>query len=111
MGVKGDRGLPGNPGPVGPRGLPGEKSVKGESGRSISAPSLLQRLVETTVNESQTAILKCTADGNPIPLATWSKTNSSLPVERHVVESSGALIVKNVTPKDKMFTAAKQKTC
>ena len=101
MGVKGDLGLPGNPGPVGPRGPPGEKGVKGEPGRSISAASLLQRPLETTVNESQTAILKCTADGNPIPLVTWSKINCSLPVGRHVVESSGALIVKNVTPKDK----------
>ena len=111
MGVKGDLGLSGNPGPVGPRGLPGEKGVKGEPGRSISVPSLLQRPVETTVNESQTAILKCTADGNPIPLVTWSKINSSLPVGRHVVDSSGALIVKNVTPKDKGVYSCKQKTC
>ena len=100
VGIKGDLGVPGDPGPVGPRGSPGEKGAKGEPGQSISAPSLLQRPVETTVNESQTAILKCTAHGNPSPKVTWSKLNSSLPVGRHVVESSGALIVKDVRPGD-----------
>ena len=94
MGIKGDLGLPGDPGPVGPRGPPGAKGAKGEPGKSISTPSLLHRPVETTVNKSQTAILKCTADGNPSPQVTWSK------VGRHVVESGGALIVKNVRPGD-----------
>ena len=97
MGKKGDRGLQGPPGPVGPRGTPGEK---GAPGQSISAPSLLQQPVETTVNESQTAILKCTAVGNPPPKVTWSKVNSSLPVGRHVAESSGALILQDVRPGD-----------
>ena len=97
MGKKGDRGLQGPPGPVGARGPPGEK---GAPGQSISAPSLLQQPVETTVNESQTAILKCTAVGNPPPKVTWFKVNSSLPVGRHVVESSGALILQDVRPGD-----------
>ena len=97
MGKKGDRGLQGPPGPVGPRGPPGEK---GAPGQSISAPFLLQQPVETTVNESQTAILKCTGVGNPPPKVTWSKVNSSLPVGRHVVESSGALILQDVRPGD-----------
>ena len=88
------------PGPVGPRGPPGEEGTKGEPGQTIRAPSLLQRPVETIVNESQTAILKCTADGNPTPQITWSKMNSSLPVGRHVVESSGALVLKDVRPGD-----------
>ena len=100
MGIKGDLGVPGDPGPVGSRGPPGERGVKGEPGQSISAPSLLQRPVGTTVNESQTATLQCTADGNPSPKVTWSKLNSSLPVGRHVVESSGALTVKDVRPGD-----------
>ena len=100
MGVKGDLGLPGVLGPVGPRGPPGEKGAKGEPGQSISAPFLLQRPVETIVNESQTAILKCTADGSPTPQVTWLKINSSLPVGRHVVESSGALVLKDVRPGD-----------
>ena len=100
MGLKGDLGVPGDPGPAGPRGPPGMKGAKGEPGQSISAPSLLQSPVSTTVNESDTAVLKCTVDGNPPPQVTWSKLNSSLPVGRHVVESSGALTVKNVRPGD-----------
>ena len=100
MGVKGDVGMPGKPGHVGPRGPPGMKGDKGEPGQSISAPTLLHSPVGMTVNESQTAILKCIADGNPSPKVTWSKLNSSLPVGRHVVESSGALIVKDVRPGD-----------
>ena len=98
--MKGDVGTPGDPGPVGPRGPPGIKGDRGDPGQSISAPSLLQAPVGMTVNKSQTAILKCTASGNPRPKVTWSKLNSSLPVGRHVVESSGALIVKDVRPGD-----------
>jgi len=100
MGMKGDVGIPGDSGPVGPRGPPGMKGDKGDPGQSISAPSLLQAPVGMTVNESQTAILKCTAGGNPKPKVAWSKLNSSLPVGRHVVESSGALIVKDARPGD-----------
>ena len=100
MGIKGNIGVPGEIGPAGPRGPTGMKGAKGEPGQSISGPSLLQRPVGATVNESQTVILKCTVQGNPIPKITWSKLNSSLPAERHAVESSGALIVKNVRPGD-----------
>ena len=100
VGIKGDLGVPGDPGPAGPRGPQGVKGAKGEPGQSISAPSLLQPPLETTVNESQTAVLKCAMDGNPPPQVTWSKLNSSLPVGRHVVESSGALIVKDAKPGD-----------
>ena len=96
----GPRGLPGDPGPEGPVGPPGEK---GEQGKSISASSLLQPTVETTVNGSQTAVYKCTVDSNPPAHVTWSKENSSLPVGRHVVESSGALIVNDVRPGDEGF--------
>ena len=103
MGVKGDIGVSGDPGPAGPIGPPGEKGIKGEPGKSISAPSLLQPPVKTTVNETQTAIFKCTADSNPPAHVTWTKQNSFLPVGRHVVESSGALIVNNVRPEDEGF--------
>ena len=95
-GMKGDTGVLGKPGPVGPRGPPGMKGAKGEPGQSFSAPSLLQHPVGITVNESQTAMLTCSVDGNPTPKVTWSKLNSSLPVGRHVVESSGALILRDV---------------
>ena len=100
MGIKGDVGIPGDPGPGGLRGPPGVKGAKGEPGESLSAPSLLQRPVGMTVNESQTAMLQCTADGNPRPKVTWYKLHSSLPVGRHVIESSGALIIKDVKPGD-----------
>ena len=96
MGLKGDLGEKGDSGPTGLRGLPGQKGFKGEPGKSISAPSLLQRPVETTVNESQTAILKCVADGRQV---TWSKVSSSLPIGRHLTTIS-ALIMKDVRAED-----------
>ncbi len=95
--MKGDPGVPGDIGPPGPRGPQG---VKGERGMSITAPFLQEPLVGMTVNEGQTAFLKCAADGHPTPKITWSKVSSSLPVGRHVVDSSGALILKNVRPED-----------
>ena len=100
VGIKGDLGVPGVPGSMGPRGPQGQKGTTGEPGQSITAPSLLQSPVETAVNQSQTAILKCSADGNPTPQITWSKMNSRLPVGRNKVESSGALILKDVRPED-----------
>ena len=109
VGVKGDLGAPGLPGPIGPRGPPGQKGTKGEPGQSITAPSLLQSPVKTTVNQSQTAILNCSADGYPTPQVTWSKMNSQLPVGRHVVESSGALILKYVRPGDEGVYSCKAK--
>ena len=96
-GLRGETGLPGDVGPPGPRGPQG---AKGERGKTVSAPFLQEPLAGMTVNEGQTAFLKCTADGHPPPRVTWSKVNSKLPVGRHVVESSGALIVKNVKSED-----------
>ena len=109
LGIKGDLGIPGVPGPMGPRGPPGQKGTKGEPGQSITAPSLLQSPVKTTVNQRQTAILKCSADGYPTPQVTWSKMNSRLPVGRHVVEASGALILKDVRPGDEGVYSCKAK--
>ena len=98
--MKGDMGIPGNTGPAGPTGPPGKKGAKGEPGESIAAPSLLQPPKETTINESQTAILECSVNGNPLPKVEWSKLNSSLPDGRHVIERSGALILREVRPGD-----------
>ena len=109
LGIKGDIGISGVPGPMGPRGPPGQKGTKGEPGQSITAPSLLQSPVKTTVNQSQKAIFKCSADGYPTPQVTWSKLNSQLPVGRHVVESSGALILKYVRPGDEGVYSCKAK--
>ena len=77
QGIKGDPGLLGNPGPPGPRGPRGIKAVKGEPAQLLSTPSLLQPLSAMTVNESQTAILKCTVKGNPSPQVSWSKVKES----------------------------------
>ena len=98
--MKGDMGIPGNTGPAGPTGPPGRKGAKGEPGQSISAPTLLQPPTEITINESQSAILKCKVDGNPVPKVTWSRLKSTLPVGRHVIEPSGALVVREVKPGD-----------
>ena len=95
-GTKGDIGKPGSPGSVGLTGPSGVKGAKGEPGQSLSAPSLSERPVGMTVNESQTAMLKCTADGNPKPKVTWSKLNSTLPFGRHEVDSRGQLIVRDI---------------
>ena len=97
VGLRGDPGVPGEIGPPGPRGPQG---AKGESGKTVSAPFLQEPLAGVTVNEGQTAFLKCTADGHPHPRVTWSKVNSSLPIGRHVVESSGTLILNNVQSED-----------
>ena len=100
MGLKGDLGDPGLPGDIGPPGPRGPLGVKGERGMSITAPFLQEPLAGMTVNEGQTAFLKCKADGHPPPQITWSKVSSPLPVGRHVIESSGALIIKNTKPED-----------
>jgi len=100
MGMKGDPGVPGDVGPPGPRGPQGVKGDKGEQGKSLSAPRLIEAPVGVTVIEGQTAVLKCMADGYPSPKLTWSKINSSLPVGRHVIAPSTALIIKNVKSED-----------
>ena len=67
IGLRGDPGVPGDIGPPGPRGPQG---IKGERGKTVSAPFLQERLAGMTVNEGQTAVLKCTADGHPPPRVT-----------------------------------------
>ena len=111
MGTKGDPGVQGNVGLPGPRGPQGEKGQKGEEGRSLSPPVLIKIPLKKTVNEGKTAVLNCKADGNPTPRVTWSKKNSSLPVGRHVVEPSSALIMRNVTKEDAgIYTCSAQNT-
>ena len=52
------------------------------------------------INESQSAILNCSASGYPPPVVAWSKVNGSLPKERFLVDSSGKLELKNATVHD-----------
>ena len=98
--MRGDPGIAGDTGPPGPRGPQGEKGEKGDQGKSISSPRVIEAPVEKTVNEGQTAVLKCLADGYPHPSVSWSRKNSSLPVGRHVMRPSSTLIIKNVKPED-----------
>ena len=100
VGPQGPIGLredPGVPGKIGPPGPGGPQGVKGERGKTVTASFLQEPVAGMTVNEGQKSFLKCTADGHPPPRFTWSKIDSSLLVGRHVVESSGALIVTNET--------------
>ena len=98
--MKGDIRKPGDPGSQGPSGPSGVKGAKGEPGQSLSAPSLSGRPVGITVNETQTATLKCTVNGDTKPPVTWHEMNSSLPAGRHLLETSGALVVKHVKAED-----------
>ena len=100
MGLKGDPGIQGGNGSPGPRGPQGEKGEKGEKGRSISPPLLIESTVNKRVNEGQTVVLKCVADGYPHPQVTWSRKTSSLPVGRYITGPSNALIIKDVKPGD-----------
>lgn len=100
VGMKGDPGVPGNMGPPGPRGPQGVKGEKGEHGKSLSAPRLIESPVGVSVNEGQTAVLKCIVDGHPAPKVKWSKIDSLLPVGSRVIEPSKALEIGNVKPED-----------
>ena len=100
MGIKGDPGVPGIMGPPGPTGPQGVKGEKGEQGKSISAPRLMESSASVTVNEGQTAVLKCIVDGYPTPKIMWSKINSSLPVGRLMRGPSTALIINDTKPED-----------
>ena len=71
--MRGDPGIAGDTGPPGPRGPQGEKGEKGDQGKSISSPRVIEAPVEKTVNEGQTAVLKCLADGYPHPSVSWSR--------------------------------------
>ena len=72
QGSIGLRGVPGLPGDIGPPGPRSPHGVKGERGKTVSVPFLQEPLTGMTVNEGQTAFLKCTAGGQPPPRVTWS---------------------------------------
>ena len=90
QGTKGNRGPQGIPGPPGPEGPQGPK---GNSGKSISAPSIVAPPMSMVINESGTASFQCQAEGNPEPIVTWLKQNSSLSADKRVVPSRGGLYI------------------
>ena len=93
-GIRGDKGIKGD---IGPPGIPG---IKGEPGESISAPKLTITLTQLTVNESNTATLYCSANGNPTPEVSWSRVNGSLPSNRIRLTSDGLMQIADVRLED-----------
>ncbi|KAL9970485.1 hypothetical protein ACROYT_G022868 [Oculina patagonica] len=93
-GVRGEKGIKGD---IGPPGIPG---FKGEPGESISSPKVTITPSQLTVNESNTAVLFCSATGNPAPQVSWSRVNGSLPSNRIKLMSDGLLQIVNVRLED-----------
>jgi len=98
MGPPGIRVAKGNKGDIGPPGIPG---IKGEPGESISTPKVTTYPAsQLTVNESSTAILVCSATGNPTAQMSWVRVNGSLPSNRITVTSAGLLQINDVHLED-----------
>ncbi|XP_022809827.1 basement membrane-specific heparan sulfate proteoglycan core protein-like [Stylophora pistillata] len=96
QGVKGDIGPEGVKGEKGNPGTPGEPGAKGEPGESLSAPKVTVSPTSNTVTENQTSTFYCSANGNPAPTVTWSKTGSTeLIAGRH-----NKLEIRNATYND-----------
>ena len=100
QGPKGNKGVQGDQGPPGPTGDKGPQGPKGDPGESISAPSIVSPPVSMVVNETSIASLQCEVKGNPTPQVTWLRHNSSLLADKRIVQSSGGLIIKDVTSQD-----------
>ena len=98
--TRGRRGRPGQRGPPGPQGPLGPQGPKGDPGKTISAPSIVSPPTPTVVNETDVASFQCKVRGNPKPQITWLKQNSSLPVNKRIVQSRGTLMIRDVTPQD-----------
>ena len=102
-GPRGNPGVQGLPGPPGPRGANGPKGDKGSPGESISAPYVTVSPPSLTLNQSGSAVLQCTAGGNPTPQVTWTKVKSTLPqsaIIRQQSRGSASLSIDRVTSSD-----------
>ena len=97
---QGPRGTRGDKGPPGPKGVEGPKGPKGDPSESISAPCIVVPPVSIVVNETGIASLQCKVKGNPTPRVTWQKQNSSLPVGKRIVQTSGRLMIQDVAVRD-----------
>ncbi|XP_020623012.1 roundabout homolog 3-like [Orbicella faveolata] len=58
-------------------GATGHPGPKGDPGDSISAPEVIVSPTSLTVTQNQTATFYCSADGNPKPSVSWSKTSGT----------------------------------
>ena len=70
------------------------------AGESISAPSIVSPPVSMVVNETGIASLQCKVKGNPTPQVTWMKQNSSLPLDKRIIQSRSGLMIRDVTSQD-----------
>jgi len=83
-GSRGERGPKGSTGIKGEKGAPGHPGPKGDAGESISAPEVIVSPTSLTVTQYQTATFYCSADGNPKPSVSWSKTSVTGQVNKEV---------------------------
>ena len=58
-------------------GAPGHPGPTGDAGESISAPEVIVSPTSLTVTRNQIATFYCSADGNPKPSVSWSKTSGT----------------------------------
>ena len=100
QGPQGPRGTRGDKGPPGPKGDQGSQGPKDDPGESISAPSIVVPPVSIVVNETGKASLQCKVKGNPTLRVTWQKQNSSLPVGKRIVQTSGGLMIQDAASRD-----------
>ena len=100
QGSRGNRGAQGDQGPPGPKGDQGPQGPKGDPGESISAPSIVLPPMHMVVNETDIASLQCEVKGNPTPQVTWLKQNSSIPLDKRIVQSRGGLMIQDVKSQD-----------
>ena len=100
QGIQGPKGALEDQGPPGPEGDQGPPGPKGDPGESITAPSIVSPPVSIVVNETGIASLQCEVKGNPTPQLTWLKENSSLPVDKRIVRTSGGLVIRDVASRD-----------
>ena len=94
QGPKGSKGVQGDQGPPGPKGDQGHQGPKGDPGESISAPSLVSPPMSVVVNETDIASLQCEVKGYPTPQVTWLKQNSSLSLDKRIVQSRGGPMIR-----------------
>ena len=95
VGQKGAKGADGTPGPKGSPGIPGPQGMpgmKGDPGRSLRVPVTRISPANLTVSEKETATFYCSADGNPKPVVTWSRSGAVW-TNRHVFDNSGQLMI------------------
>jgi hypothetical protein len=113
QGDQGPKGFVGSKGSKGERGSPGPQGEKGDRGRlgtPIEAPVIAKFPTDQVVDQGNTILLECKADGYPDPEIHWHKLNSTLPLSRSSVNENGSLVIENVRKGDTGSYACLAKT-